>query len=58
MKLDGVYQRKNKSRVYRSFRELELIAKLQISEREKFVKLVSKATKDKQVFKLEVDSAK
>ena len=31
MKLDGVYQGKNKSRVYRSFRELELIAKLQIS---------------------------
>ena len=42
MKLDGVYQTKNKSRVYRSFRELELIAKLQIFEREKFVKLVSK----------------
>ena len=41
MKLDGVYQGKNKSQVYRSFRELELIAKLQISDREKFVKLVS-----------------
>ena len=41
MKLDGVYQGKNKSQVYRSFRELELIAKLQIFEREKFVKLVS-----------------